>query len=159
MVLVWTPNEEFTILVTNVARAVLRSKEVAQMYRLRWQIELMFKEWKSHANLHEFASAKPALVEGLIWASLCAAALKRWLAHVSQRSGAPVPISTLIVASCGALILLDLIRSMLNGFKNLRLILERTIRYLWDNAPRAHPNRDRHRGRMQYGLEYVGLGA
>ena len=159
MVLVWTPREEFTILVTNVPRTVLTAKEVAQLYRLRWQIELVFKEWKSHANLHEFASAKPGLVAGLIWASLCAAALKRTLAHVSQRSGAPLPISTLITASCGAHILPELMRSVLHGFKNLRPIMEKTIRYLWDNAPRAHPERDRRCGRMQCGLDYVGLGA
>lgn len=159
MVLLWTPREQFTMLMTNVSRAVLSAKEVAQMYRLRWQIELLFKEWKSHANLHEFASANPALVAGLIWASLAAAALKRSLAHVSQRSGSPLPISTLITASCGAHILPELMRSVLHDFKNLRPILERTIRYLWDNAPRAHPERDRRRGRMQFGLEYVGLRA
>lgn len=159
MILVWTPRGERTILVTNVSRAVLSSKEVAQLYRLRWQIELLFKEWKSHANLHEFRSAKPALVEGLIWASLTAAALKRSLAHVSQRSGAPGPISTLITASCGAQILPDLLRCVANGFRDIEAIIEKIIRYLWDNAVRAHPERDRRLGRMQFGVRYVGLRA
>jgi len=159
MLLVWTPKGERTILVTNVSRAVLSAKEVAQLYRLRWQIELVFKEWKSHANLHEFASAKPALVEGLIWASLTAAALKRALAHVSQRSGAPAPISTLITAACGAHILPTLLRCAVSGFSNLESIIETTIRFLWNNAPRAHPRRDRRLGRMQFGVEYVRLRA
>lgn len=85
MVLIWVaPKKKFTVLVTNVARSVLTAKHVGEVYRLRWQVELLFKEWKSFSNLHEFASANPFLVEGLIWASLCAAALKRSLAHASH---------------------------------------------------------------------------
>ena len=92
MVLVWTRHKKaYLVLVTNVPQSRLTAREVAQVYRLRWQIELLFKEWKSHANLHEFSSACPALVEGLIWASLCAAALKRSVAHASQRTGPNIP--------------------------------------------------------------------
>ncbi len=42
-----------------------------------WYIELMFKECKSHANLQAFTTEKAPIVEGLIWASLCAVLLKR----------------------------------------------------------------------------------
>jgi IS4 transposase len=37
------------------------ARQVAAVYRLRWQIELMFKEWKYYANLHYFTSAKAPL--------------------------------------------------------------------------------------------------
>jgi hypothetical protein len=159
VVLVWNRRrKDYLVLVTNVPRSVLTARQVAQVYRLRWQIELVFKEWKSYASLHEFPSANPALVEGLIWASLCAAALKRSLAHASQRTAQNVPISTRIVAMCGAHILPRLVRCALSGFRALHAILEDTVRYLQDNAPRAHPARDRIRGRMQFGLEYVGFG-
>ena len=160
VVLVWTrPKKAYLVLVTNVPQSRLTARDVAQVYRLRWQIELLFKEWKSHANLHEFSSACPALVEGLIWASLCAAALKRSVAHASQRTGPNIPISTHIVAMCGTYILPDLLRCALGGFRGLEATLERTFRYLWNNAARAHPRRDRVRGRMQFGLEYVGIKA
>jgi hypothetical protein len=159
MLLVWTPRQQWTILATNVSRSVLTTKEVAQLYRLRWQIELLFKEWKSHTNLHEFRSAKPALVEALIWASLTAADLKRSLAHLSQRSGAPAPISTYITASCGARILPDLLRSAVNGFNDIDAVIGKIIKYLWSNAARAHPDRDRRTGRTQFGVRYVGLPA
>ena len=160
MVLLWTRHKkQYLVLVTNVPRRILMAREVLQVYRLRWQVELLFKEWKSYANLHAFTSANAPLVEGLIWASLCAAALKRTLAHASQRSGTSTPISNRIVAMCGAHILPQLLRSALEGFRHLETILEQIFRYLWDNARRAHPLRDRLRGRMQFGLEYVGVKA
>jgi len=160
MVLLWNPHtQQFMVLLTNVPRRMLSARQVALVYRLRWQIELLFKEWKSYANLHEFASANPALVEGLIWASLGAAALKRSLAHASQRAGGHTPISTQITAMVGVHILYDLLRCILHGFHQLETILENIFRYLWNNAARAHPQRDRARGRMRFGLEFVGVTA
>ncbi|MDP3937609.1 MAG: IS4 family transposase [Deltaproteobacteria bacterium] len=157
MVLLWNrPKKRYLVLVSNVSRRVLTAREVLQVYRLRWQIELLFKEWKSYANLHAFTSAKAPLVEGLIWASLCAAALKRGLAHASQRAG-KAPISSRIVAMSGPHILPDLLQSALDGFRHLKVILERIFRYLATNARRAHPKRDGLRGRMQFGLEYIGF--
>ncbi len=160
LVLIWTrPERAYTVLVTNVSRSVLTTRQGATLYRLRWQIELVFKEWKSYANLHAFTSANPAIVEGLIWASLCAAALKRSLAHVAQRSRTTIPISTRIAAMCGAHILPRLLRSALTGFRHLEALVHDILHYLWDNAARAHPQRDRVRGRMRFGLDYVGVKA
>ena len=157
LVLVWNPRtKDYLVLGTNVPRSILSARQVERMYHIRWQIELLFKEWKSYANLHEFQSANPHLVEGLIWASLCAAAVKRSLAHASQRTGAGQPISTRITATCGDHILPLLIRCALHAFRRLTGILEEIFRYLQNNAPRAHPERDKRRGRMQYGLQYVG---
>ncbi len=158
MVLVWKAHtKQFMVLLTNVPRRVLSARQVAEVYRLRWQVELLFKEWKSYANLHEFASANPALVEGLIWASLCAAALKRSLAHACQRVGQRLAISTRIVAMCGAHLLHDLLRCALQGFHGLEAILLDLFQFLWNNAARAHPVRDFRTGRMRFGLQYVGL--
>jgi hypothetical protein len=160
MVLIWLRHkQEYTVLVTNVPRRVLTARQVAEVYRLRWQIELLFKEWKSYANLHDFTSAKAPLVEGLIWASLCAAALKRTLAHASQRAGQGIAVSTRIVAMCGAHVLHELLRSVLLGFRRLEVILHRIVDYLRNNAARAHPRRDRRCGRLRFGLEYVGVKA
>ena len=160
MVLIWIPqNKQFTLLITNVSRRTLSARQVAEVYRLRWQVELLFKEWKSFSNLHEFASANPAIVEGLIWASLCAAALKRSLAHACQRNGGGVAISTQVAAMCGAHILRDLLRCALESFRDLEFVLEEIFAFLRNNSARAHPKRDRTRGRMRFGLAYVGFEA
>ena len=54
-----------TIYLTNVGEDV-RVEEIHEFYRLRWQIELLFKTWKSDLNV---ASVKPVKIE-------------RWLCHL-----------------------------------------------------------------------------
>jgi len=158
LVLVWIPTRRsFLTLVTNVSRRRMNARQVSGVYRLRWQVELVFKEWKSYANLHAFVSRSPTLVEGLIWASLCAAALKRSVAHACQRAGQKVSISTRVVAMCGMFILPPLLRCALRAFRRLETVLARIFRYLWENAARAHPQRDLLHGRLKWGLQCVGV--
>jgi hypothetical protein len=45
---------DWTLLVTNGPVDLLSWKEVVILYRIRWQIELMFKLWKSHNHLAAF---------------------------------------------------------------------------------------------------------
>ena len=37
----------FNIFITNVPEEVCNAKEITNLYKLRWQIELIFKTWKS----------------------------------------------------------------------------------------------------------------
>ena len=55
------------------------------------------KEWKSSANPHAFDTATVAIVEGLMWMAIAAAALTRFLAHMTPLL-AEVPMSTRKVA-------------------------------------------------------------
>jgi hypothetical protein len=115
-------------------------------------MELLLKEWKSYANLHAFDTANPTLVEGLIWAAIAAAALKRFLAHMTQLLLA-VPMSTRKVAMCALHVLGDLVEALKRGdVGGLYTALEAAITYLACHAQRAHPERDRQRGRAQLGL-------
>jgi hypothetical protein len=43
--------QEWTIFVTNCPQSLLRWKEVVVLYRARWQIERLFKLWKSYNHL------------------------------------------------------------------------------------------------------------
>jgi hypothetical protein len=147
-------NEAPRYLVTNLEREAFTPEQVSDGYRLRWQIELLFKEWKSHANLHTFDTTNPNIAEGLIWASLCAATVKRYCAHMTQRISR-VAMSTRIVAKCIHHVLPDVLYDLMHQPARLQTSVERAIEYLSRNARRAHPKRDQKSGRLKLGLAHV----
>lgn len=141
-------------LVTNLARTDFTIDQISDAYRLRWQIELLFKEWKSYLNLHAFATDNPAIAEGLIWAALCAAALSRYCAHMTQRLSEQ-PISTRRVAMCLDQVLGQIVHALLHAPRKLTAALTDAVLYLANNAQRAHPKRDRKTGRLKLDLHHV----
>jgi len=154
LILSWNPRtKSFCSFLTNLPAKRYPLEVICRAYKWRWQVELLFKEWKSYANLHAWDTANPALVEGLIWAAIAAAALKRFLAHMTQLL-AEVPMSTRKVAMCAMHVLGDLIEALKRGdVVGLYAALEAAIIYLARHAQRAHPKRDRQTGRAQLGLE------
>ncbi len=143
-------------LVTNLPRSAFSANAVLKAYRLRWQAELYFKELKSYANLHRFCTRKATIAEGLFWASLCVAFLKRHLAHACQHVCPGRDISTRRVAMCGHALLGPIFDSMRVRFRGLRRALERGFSFLYDNARRSNPGRERKTGRLSCGLATIG---
>jgi hypothetical protein len=145
--------KSFCYFLTNLPSDGYPIEGICRAYKWRWQVELLFKEWKSYANLHAFDTANAALVEGLMWTAIAAAALKRFLAHMTQVL-AEVPMSTRKVAMCAMHVLGDLGEALKRGdVVGLYAALEAAITYLAWHAQRAHPKRDRQTGRAQLGLE------
>jgi ribosome-associated translation inhibitor RaiA len=154
LILSWNPKtKSFCSFLTNLPPKRYALEVICRAYKWRWQVELLFKEWKSYANLHAFDTANPAIVEGLIWMAIAAAALKRFLASMTQLL-AEVPMSTRKVAMCAVHVLGDIVRALQSGdVAGLYAALEAAITYLARHAQRAHPKRDRQTGRAQLGLE------
>ena len=154
LILSWNRRtKSFCYFLTNLPSQGYPIEVICRAYKWRWQVELLFKEWKSYANLHAFDTANTALVEGLIWTAIAAAALKRFLAHMTQLL-AEVPMSTRKVAMCALHVLGDLVEALKRGdVVGLYAALEAAITYLARHAQRAHPKRDRQTGRAQLGLE------
>jgi len=48
----------FNLFITNVEATILSSDQVMPLYRLRWQVELMFKNWKSVFSIHNLQKMK-----------------------------------------------------------------------------------------------------
>src|SRR2546427_2295523 len=145
--------KSFCYLLTNLSSRRYPLDTICRAYTWRWQVELLFKEWKSYANLHAFDTENPAIVEGLIWIAIAAAALKRFLAHMTQLL-VQVPMSTRKVAMCAVHVLGDIVQALQRGdVTGLYAALEAAIPYLACHAQRAHPERDRRTGRSQLGLE------
>ena len=151
------PGNEKTMtrLCTNLPRTPFSLDLVSRLYRFRWQIELLFKEWKSYANLHKFDTANEHIAAGLIWASLCAAVLKRFLSHAAQIIGGK-PMSTRRVAMCSRHII-DEIALALLACVSIAAAFSDGIAFLLANAGRANPKRDRKTGRLRAGLRVVGV--
>ena len=49
------------------------------LMRLRWQIELLFKLWKSHGHLGEWRTTNPARILCEVYAKLLALVLQQWM--------------------------------------------------------------------------------
>ncbi len=156
MIIMWDKKKKcFIYLLTNLNEERYDIEKVCLTYRLRWQIELLFKEWKSHANLHAFDTENEHIATALIWASLAAAALKRFLAHATEHL-LHVAISTRKAAMNPPYVLAELLRAVRRGFgPGLRCAFDKVIRYLGANAKRAHPKRDKQTGRSRLGLKPV----
>ncbi len=153
VVLTWNPQmKQHMVLVTNLQRNTVPLATVRALYRLRWQVELLFKEWKSYAKLHRFATTKAPIAEGLLWAAIGAATLKRFFAHATQRVLGGAAISTRTTAMAALDLIRDVITHRHHGLR-LRLALLALVELLGHIACRASPKRERARGRLAAGLE------
>src|ERR1017187_6327428 len=72
------------LLLTNAPEAKLPSAMMSYVYRLRWQVELIFRQAKSVLRLDKTESQNPSRVQSEIWARLiCAVLLFSWHAQAS----------------------------------------------------------------------------
>lgn len=60
-----------SIFVTNVPKEILQAEVIGTVYRLRWEIELVFKRWKSLLKIDYLKGINPDRIECLIWSRLC----------------------------------------------------------------------------------------
>lgn len=70
---------DWTILVTNVPQDKLSLAEALVLMRVRWQIELLFKLWKSHGKVDEWRTENPWRILCETYAKLTAMVIQHWL--------------------------------------------------------------------------------
>ncbi|MGA7414139.1 MAG: IS4 family transposase [Bryobacteraceae bacterium] len=70
---------DWTILVTSVPGDMLTPKEATVLYRARWQVELLFKRWKSQGLVTELSGSTEVRQMVRVWARLLAAVVQHWL--------------------------------------------------------------------------------
>jgi hypothetical protein len=58
------------LFVTNVERVKCSALSIYELYRLRWQVELVFKTWKSILNLHKIHTMNAIRLECILWVKL-----------------------------------------------------------------------------------------
>ena len=57
---------EYHLYFTNLPRNEYPAPDIAQLYRARWEVELLFKELKSRFRLDEINTTKPYIIEALV---------------------------------------------------------------------------------------------
>ncbi len=72
------------VLVTNAPAKLLPTAAVGYLYRVRWQVELVFKQWKSVLRLDVMPSENESRAQCEVWARLIAALLVSvWHQHAN----------------------------------------------------------------------------
>ena len=70
---------DWMILVTNVPPEKLTPREMAVLYRARWQIELLFQRWKSLGLVAELKGSSVPRQMARLWSRLIGVLLEQWL--------------------------------------------------------------------------------
>ena len=77
---VWNEEaEKYHFYVTNLPTADYSAADTAQLYRARWEVELLFKELKSTYNLDQIPTSNPVTAEALILVALISLVVSRVL--------------------------------------------------------------------------------
>ena len=74
---------DWTVFVTNAPADLLTLPEALVIMRSRWQIELLFKLWKSHGKIDEWRSCKPWRILCEVYAKLLSMLIQHWMFLVS----------------------------------------------------------------------------
>ena len=70
---------DWTILVTNLPPDSFTLEHIVSLQRLRWQIELLFKLWKTDLAVDEWRSQQPHQILTEVYAKLLLALVQHWL--------------------------------------------------------------------------------
>jgi hypothetical protein len=75
---------DWTVAITNVPRHMLSLTEALVLMRLRWQIELLFKVWKSHGRVDDWRTENPARILCEVYAKLIGLVMQQWILAASS---------------------------------------------------------------------------
>ena len=81
---------EYVVLFTTAPRSRLSAIRCLQAYRLRWQIELLFKRWKSLCGFDRLPNERPDTIESWIYAKLLLALLMDKLGASATEVSPPI---------------------------------------------------------------------
>lgn len=141
LIALWNPHtKKHVFLLTNTIHQQLSAQQVGRLYRLRWQIELLFKELKSYTELRRFLTANHRIAEGFIWAALCALAIRRFLVASAQKL-LNKKLSFHKAAISARTFMPEFISCALHEFYRLKQCLQRIFEYIQRTMLFSNPRR------------------
>jgi len=80
--------DDYHLYVTNLSREEFFPADLAQIYRCRWEVELLFRELKTQYDLDEFDTSNEDVVKILLYAALLSLLVSRELLElVTEQAG------------------------------------------------------------------------
>jgi IS4 transposase len=142
----WNPEtERYHRYVTNLPPEEWSIEELAELYRLRWIIELLMKLLKSACHLDHLDTSNPDALRTLIYASLLAAViLQAAMLTASQDAGIPLEqISFLTVGAAAPLLVVPLLMLWLGRKVTRETLAQMFLRIIVYGCRDQNPGRTR----------------
>ncbi|MBU1152201.1 IS4 family transposase [Patescibacteria group bacterium] len=151
----WNPKKnEYWYLATNLDANDYNTDLLSRLYHFRWQVELVFKQWKSHCNLKKFNTRKENIAMGLIWASLISHVLVSFVGNVIRCHNPVDELTLLNISKASLKFMMDLPQILAQGdVVQLAKWLENVEVFLLRTAKRKNIKRDQTHGALNLGLE------
>ena len=142
LVLLWNPQtKEHVRFLPNLPAERVTLKEIGQLYRLRWQVELTYKELKSHTALVRFLTANEAIVLGFVLLSLIAMQLRRYVVLSAEQLNPASRLSLHKAAISAVEFMPSLIGCLLKAGNGLKQVLLEIFFYLESTMKFSNPHR------------------
>lgn len=146
---------DWTILVTNCPENLLAVREAFVLYGARWQIELLFKRWKSLGLIAEMTGADTTEKRIRLWSRMLGVLLEHWLMLSTSWTNARTSLTKAhkIIRDYIDLIARDIThpRLLLKTLETIKKMIEKTARY--DKRKRKNINELLHDPTLlEYGL-------
>jgi IS4 transposase len=148
------PEDELYWYLTSVGRNVLSAKDVATAYRLRWNVELFFKQLKSGAGFNAVISGRRSAAMAMLYAKVTVLCLARLLElSIEEKEGRHATTQLALVLAltrCAPLLLSMMMQARGVTFSQLEerimLIAEITARSRSQRRERARRKREKKLG-------------
>jgi len=132
---------DFTLLITTAPAYKLSFDEALALYGARWQIELLFKLWKSHAKLDTSRSENPWRILTEIYIKMLACLVQHWIIIMGcwNHPNRSLVKAAQVIRSNANLIAINFnsLSKMLEAFGIIMRCLEHCCK---QNSKRKHPN-------------------
>lgn len=141
-VLLWNPKaKKHTGFLTNVPVDKVSCQDLGKLYRLRWQIELSFKELKSHSGLKRFQTANGLILKAFALLSLMAMQVRRYLVFCAESLKPTQRLSPHKAAISAHDFMPALVNCMLDSGEGLCDVLEEVFGFLQATMRFSNPQR------------------
>jgi hypothetical protein len=132
---------EWTLIITNVPVELLSLPEALVLSGVRWQVELLFKLWKSYLRVDEWRSQNPWRILCEIYAKLIGAVMVHWLSLTAiwERVDRSLPKAAQAVRKFAVSLMLALPNQaeLIRTLTRLQACLRATCKM---NRRKKHPN-------------------